>query len=242
MSELYLFSTMQGIKYPFNPNLFTKTLEGITYPPTVCSRSSIQLHENLMKSEVTFSFPVTNSFARSCVDNFIEDQLIVEVFKDSKLFWKGRVVKAELKGMLVTLSCDSGYNAVFRKMAGAKFSPYCWKTLYSTACGVDASAFSTPYAVYTLDGTEITLTTGKPDNYFAGGIAIIGNQIRGILTSSATGIRISDGFILPASGTLTLRKGCSLTRTSCLGFSNLDNFGGFPYIPATNPTSSTGLL
>jgi len=242
MSELYLFTTLSGLRYAFTPTIFSKALDGITYLPSPVTRSEIQLHENLQKSEVVFTFPITNAFAKSCVENFIEDTLLIEIFKNNQPFWKGRVIKADLKRVTVSILCDSGYNTLYRKMSGAKFSPFCWKTLYSGNCGVNPALYTNEYADYTLDSIYISVATGLPVNHFAGGVAILDNQIRGILASNETSIMLSDGFLLPASGTLTLRKGCSLTRVSCIGFNNLNNFGGYPYIPLKNPMSGTGLL
>lgn len=244
MSELYLFTTAQGIKFPFSPSIFSKTFAGDIYVPTTCSRGDIQLHENLVKSEVVFTFPVTNTFAKLCIDAFIEGEILVEIFKDAKPFWVGRVVKATLSGKSINISCDSGYNRLYRKTVGATLSYYCWKTLYSTQCGVSEAGFSVSKNTFGLSGTLITFSSdvSLEDNSYSGGIAVLGNQVRGILTSSATNITITDSFIPPAAGTLILKKGCSLTRTSCIGFNNLNNFGGFPYVPVSNPFSTKGLL
>jgi hypothetical protein len=242
MSELYLFTTMQGVKYAFTPTVFSKTLNGDTYTPTACSRSAIQLHENLIKSEVNFTFPVTNAFAKSCIDVFIEGIILVQIYKDSKPFWTGRVIKAQLSGKTITITCDSGYTTVFRKSGGATLSTFCWKTLYSAQCGVNAGANTFSYTTYTLNGQFILVDNAATEGFFAGGLALIGDQIRGIIASNETSIQLTDGFNLPVSGNLQLQKGCSLTRTSCIGFGNLDNFGGFPYVPVLNPFLETGLL
>ena len=40
-----------------------------------------------------------------------------------------------------------------------------------------------------------------------------------------------------ADGFITLSRGCSKTVSDCKNkFNNISNYGGFPYIPAKNPT------
>ena len=81
----------------------------------------------------------------------------------------------------------------------------------------------------------------QPDNYYTGGlirITITGvPHARAILTHTGDDIEIDLGIPgLAVGNVLQTLPGCDRTINTCINkFNNVDNYGGFPYIPIKNP-------
>lgn len=240
MAELYLFTDgTQNIG--FSPHLFSETWGGNLYTATAVSRSSLNLSGNLAKSQITFTFPNTNAFAKRRVFDLPGVGWDVRIYEDYVLQWSGRVIGATLAGTKITIVTDSSEKASSRNPTGARFALHCWKNLYSTTCGAVKANFKTTLAV-TVSGTIVTLPGVQDLNKFAGGVIEKAGESRRIIRNSGTTLEISTPFVSSASGSADLYLGCNLTSEECTKFNNLVNFGGFEYIPILNPMERSGLL
>lgn len=133
----------------------------------------------------------------------------------------------------------------------------CNHQLYGTFCGVIQAVFETTVsiaAVNRVDKTvQINITSvnvGNPirnivitEDFFEGGLAIDnqGNKI-GIVSSAlvpATGVKLHLQwwpYQLAPGQNITVYPGCNRTKKHCHErFENVFRFGGFPFIPASNP-------
>lgn len=240
MAELYLFTDgTQNIG--FSPHLFSETWGGTLYTATAVSRTSLNLSGNLAKSQITFTFPNTNAFAKRRVFDLPGVGWDVEIYEDYVLQWSGRLIGATLAGTKINIVTDSSEKASSRNPTGARFALHCWKNLYSTTCGVVKASFKTTLAV-TVSGTTVTLPGVQDLNKFAGGVIEKAGESRRILRNSGMTLEISTPFVSSASGSADLYPGCALTSVDCTKFNNLVNFGGFEYIPILNPMERSGLL
>jgi hypothetical protein len=240
MTELYLFTDgTQNIG--FSPHLFSETWGGTLYTATAVSRSALNLSGNLAKSQITFTFPNTNTFAKSRVFDLPDVGWDVKIYENHILQWSGRVIGATLAGTKITIVTDSSEKASSRNPTGARFALHCWKNLYSATCGVDKVNFKTTLSV-TVSGTTVTLPIPQALNIFTGGIIEKAGESRRIIRNSETILEISTPFVSSVPGNADLYLGCNLTSTDCIKFNNLVNFGGFEYIPISNPMERSGLL
>ena len=240
MAELYRFS--DGVQsLGFSPQVLSETFNGLFYTATSVSRSALSLSGNLVKSQITFTFPSDNSFAKRRVFDLPGIGWTVEIYQDGSLLWTGRVINATLSGAKITILADSTERTNLRNPTGARFTYHCWKTLYSATCGASKEGVKVTLPV-TVSGTTINLQTSQPLNTFAGGIIELSGESRKIIRSSGTQLEISSPFSSATDGNADLFPGCNLTSSACLGFNNLLNFGGFEHIPLTNPMERTGLL
>ena len=229
MAEFYEFITgTETLR--FTPSVKQKTTSFGTFIPTSVRRLGLVLDENPLKASVTFSFPITNLFALKCLRAEVPDKILVNIYVDTVLIWSGRVIAAKLKNVGIDLQCEASISIGATGLGGARFSLYCWKSLYSQNCGLLRENFSWTYTSYTLAQKVISVNTATAENFFLGGIAQIGTEQRYITASTGTTITLADRFSDVVTGDLTLTRGCSLTRASCLSFGNLTNFGGFSYI------------
>jgi hypothetical protein len=90
----------------------------------------------------------------------------------------------------------------------------------------------------------LTLPISGYGGYYAQGVmkftsGVLTGLARQVQASTVGAITLSSGFPqAPAIGdAFTIRRGCARTVAACNTFSNLGNYGGFPYIP--QPESST---
>jgi hypothetical protein len=256
MAELYKFT--DGVRsVGFSPHFRSESYLGVDYVATAVTRSALNLSGNLVKSQVTFTFPNTTEFAKRKVFDLPGEAWVVEILEDYEVFWTGRVIEATLNGSTISIVADSSEKSGARNPTGARFSPFCWKTLYSANCGVDKASVRTPLTV-TITGTTVTLPTAQIFNAFAGGVLEIyggssAEESRGITGNEGTSLTLSSPFESLASGTMLvawLYPGCNLTWMNCFAFNNTGygsrgnsaNFGGFEFIPTSNPMERTGLI
>lgn len=240
MAELYLFkSGSQSVG--FSPGVFSESWLGVTYIAAAISRTSLNLSGNLAKSQITFTLPNTDTFARGRVFDLPDVGWDVEIYDNYLLLWSGRIIGATLAGTKITLVTDSSEKASSRNPTGARFAMHCWKNLYSATCGAVKTDFKTTLAV-TVSGTTVTLPGTEPLNKYAGGIIEKAGESRRIINNSGTTLKLATPFRDNTDGDADLYLGCNLTSKDCTKFNNLVNFGGFEYMPLLNPMERSGLL
>ena len=95
--------------------------------------------------------------------------------------------------------------------------------------------------VESASGYFLTVPTGMPDGWFSGGQIVLGSgERRYIASSSGSIIRLEHVLPNAAGSYATLYPGCNKSRAACMGkFGNGINFGGFPWMPAASPFTST---
>jgi hypothetical protein len=240
MAELYRFT--DGIQsIGFSPGLFSENWNGTNFIATAISRSALSITGNLVKNQVTFTFPSTNEFARRRVFDMPGEKWGVEIYEDKTLLWTGRVIMASLAGTKITITTDSTERRDARNPTGARFALHCWKTLYSETCGAIKNNFKTTLTAIP-NGTSVEISIPQELNRYAGGIIEKNGESRKIVRNFGTTLIISSPFSNNSTGSADIFPGCNLTSIHCLGFNNILNFGGFEYIPLTNPTERSGLL
>jgi hypothetical protein len=175
----------------------------------------------------------------------------------------GRVVNASGIGVTTELRCEPITTSIKRIGLTQMFQRQCPHILYDPTeggCRVDKSLFVQSKQLDTVVGLNgLTLTfasslvgTGKPLGYYNGGMVNwkTGNYTywRWIL-NQPTEFTLEINFPVPLSDTegvnpldwaatksIDIYPGCAHTMTDCrMKFSNLDNYGGDPYIPLMNP-------
>ena len=89
---------------------------------------------------------------------------------------------------------------------------------------------------------ECTLTGSRAAGWFTGGKVTIGNEVRSVADDIRDGSTVILRLTLPfknaeVSDSITVTAGCDKAFGTCdTKFSNIENFGGIPYMPDENPT------
>lgn len=240
--ELYLFN-INGVNKGFTPTLFNKTLGAVTYYPAIIKCSEIRLTDNFAKSPVTFTFDALNSFAKSILLELPETPILVTIFKAGVTYWTGAVLSVTKPNLAtIAVTCDNIYALTAGSGKRYRMNLHCNHQIYDSMCKVVDSDF---VVNGTTTATSTVLTVSgltKPTGYFNNGKALMQGQVRRIIDSNGTTIRLSSPFTGNLSGLIALYPGCNGTRTNCIAFNNLNNGLFFGYQSSKNPYGNTGLL
>lgn len=166
--------------------------------------------------------------------------------------WAGRVLAVEFSGHWAELTCEPVFTSLKRTGLRLHYQNGCPHVLYGVGCNLLASNFEFSETNFTIDGNTVFAQSLQlqPDNYFAGGFIEYEHnttghtETRAIRTSSAGNLVLS----LPPNGLagaseLLVHPGCDHTVTTCVNkFNNLNNYGGHPFIPSSNPFGGTRIF
>lgn len=245
--ELYEFRQALNV-WRYTSGARPYTLTGIEYEQVPIVRSNISQSKEVSGSSLSLAFPRDHAFASQFLGATPDLITTLTIFrghstdpdKEFQTYWKGRVVSGKANGSEITLECESVFTSMRRMGLRAAYQRTCRHTLYSGACGVSMNTYKTTATVQSSQGSVMTLTINGTfaDGYFTGGIVkLASGATRFIISHTSSSITLSRPFTESVGGaTIEMFAGCDHLKSTCMSkFNNLLNFGGFPYIPNTNP-------
>lgn len=259
-SPIYLYEfVQQSTVWRFTSNHKEQTLLGETWEPEAISHSEISQSSEMSKDAVTLSFPKTNAFAKLFLSEFIDAITQVTIFRghtndgEFVTYWKGRVSVGSIKGQTVKVECESIFTSLRRPGLRARYQRTCRHSLYGQGCGLAMATHQLAGVVSSISPSGTTLViaaaSSQADGHWFGGILKFGNVLRMIIGHSGTSITVSRSVpgladaIIAGTADIFLHPGCDRLRTTCsIKFNNIDNFGGFPWIPLKNPMGGSSIV
>lgn len=247
--ELYEFA-IGPARYRYASTEYDFVLSLLTYKASQIKRSKIKQSSNMHKDGITLTVQSSFELAKLLLNPLIDDTINVTVFrghasdpdKNFIAYWLGRVVGCAVSGSEVEISCESVFTSIKRPGLRARFEINCRHTIYNSGCNATFIENASSAVVSAVNGSVVDIVTSEvyPSGYFTGGIATtsngsvkhIANHVGDKLTffQPPTDIRVTDRLVIA--------PGCDRSLAQCkYRFNNLDNFGGFPYIPIVNPFS-----
>lgn len=233
---------------------------GITWEPVAFLHTEVSQSNEMAKNNLTVSFPITTPIAELFLGWFSEYVVTLTLRRghfgvtDAVVYWKGRVISNTLKQQIVDLKCESIFTSMRRSGIRARFQRNCRHVLYGTQCDVDKSAFLVSDVLSSVDELILTIpiASSYDDDWFTGGVVELPDGSYRMITSH-TGDEITinrvsrylfDNFVLGGDDLdIILYPGCDRTISTCLDkFDNLDNQGGFKWIPLKNPMSGSSIV
>lgn len=161
--------------------------------------------------------------------------------------WAGRVVNVEFSGDEATLKCEPISTALRRNGLRAMYQVLCRHALYGPHCRAIDNRITA--SVAEVSGQNVTVggfVLPPQAKYFAGGTMRSGDDAWLISDQNGVVLTLAQPPLGLISGaTVTLSAGCDHTAFSnngCAKFNNLDNFGGFPFMPKRNPFGNDPIL
>ena len=233
----------------------TITYLGNDYVPEQVQRNETHETQELNKLTLKVTLPRTNVVAtmfQFYPPTDVTSITILRLHRDDGnaiIQWMGRVLNSEYTGVTVELHCEPITTSVRRLGLRRYYQRQCPHALYGAQCKVNKDAHKTIANVVSIDALKINVSQTLTVNAFAGGmlswVSFTGIQWRFITGNSANSISVNLPFPpdtdvygrgLPAGTELSVYPGCQHTMTDCISiFNNLANYGGFPFIPITNP-------
>lgn len=230
------------------------TYLGNTYVPTTITRGDMVQREDMNRQNLTLKIPFDNPMPEIYFKEVPDVVAIVTMYRFEEdqstsepnvlVYWKGRIAGFKANGQEVTFDCESVFTSMRRTGNRAMYSVQCRHALYGTSCGVDKAEYAITGTVTSINGIEVTLTLTDPPEelsgqYFVGGMMEYNGLFR-FITNQGTGfVRLwREMPDLEVGNTVTVYPGCDRSLSTCKNkFSNVINYGGFPWLPKSNPFS-----
>lgn len=245
--EIYKFQIGSSLYY-YTSSAYDVTFESQVYTSTQINRSKIKQSSNAMKDGITINLPLSHDFSQFVLNPDNVESITISIYRghandpDNEFicYWLGRVTGHTVNGQNFSMTCESVFTSIKSVGLRARFELSCRHALYDSKCGVSASAFEELATINTVNGTTLTFTGAQAfgDNYFTGGFIKDSNGIsRFIASHIGDEIRLFRRVpsIVPGS-IVRIFPGCNRSIDNCKNkFNNLDNHGGFPFIPSKNP-------
>lgn len=239
---------------------FTTSAQPITYltneyTPSSITRDNIKQTTDTFKDSMKLVFPRSNQFALQYITSAPDAITTVTIYRGHStdpdgqfiVYWKGRITGVKTSGQQAEIECESVFTSIRRVGLRARFEYNCRHALYMPGCNANKELFRADSSILgIIDQINVTVPAAalKPDGYYNAGIIVFEDGVSRFITKHV-GTTIT--FSRPYSGliggqSVVLYPGCNHTKETCNNkFNNLNNFGGFPWIPTTNPYSGSSI-
>lgn len=162
--------------------------------------------------------------------------------------WSGRLVGVSFEPPWMALGCEKIATSLSRTGCRIRYMRQCPHTLYMPRCWVDKQAFKATSTVLNLSANkaEVTLSwlLSQQPGYYVGGILELGGASRFIIAQNGYTLTLSRPLLtLAANAKVDIYPGCDRLAATCNSkFNNLDNYGGFDYIPPKGPFEGVSIV
>lgn len=252
--ELYEF--IQGVsKYRYCTSEKSVEYQSQIYEPFAGTRKSIKQSTDVLKDTISFTFPRGDVFASQYLGFAPDDVVTVSIYRghttdtdgEFAVYWKGRVIGTKTSGNDITIDCESVFTSIKRPGLRARFEYNCRHSLYLTGCNVNREAYKILSSVLSINGVTLSVQGGTVlgSGYLTGGMLITSSGVARFITShSGDFITISRPINdLQGGEVVSLYPGCDHLMSTCNSkFNNIDNFGGFPWVPSKNPFGGSSIV
>ena len=217
-------------------------ITGTTYKAVHIKRDEIVHDLKLFDERIKITLPARSDTAIEMLNHASEEEshiTILRTFKGTSEYyalWHGLIIQKNVdKEYLSLMSFPTNY--AFEKIGNrGRYSRTCRHVLYSKNCGLLKVNNAVTGAVVAHTNLTVKLNFA-PNTNVIGGIMefprlnvsrmIIGfDGDRLVLLSPVFGVQNGD--------VVKVYKGCNKTIEQCAEYGNVDNFGGYPFIPVKN--------
>ncbi len=209
------------------------------------------------KNGFNLEFPLKNAFASQYLGYGPDEITVVTLYRntvidedDFQVYWKGRVADCEASDTTITLLCESIFSTITQAGLSGRMQKFCRHVVYHRGCNLDKDDFAVTSSVTAINAQLFIVTcpgaAAHPNGYFTGGMFTLPNgALRYIVNHSGNQISLwrpapdVAAALLLGGVTTTLYPGCDGSLNTCNDrFNNLDNNGGFYWIPDVNPSET----
>jgi len=231
--------------------------QGVTWTAIQISRGQVQNSVEQAINELKIDMPLSHPIASQYISNVPGKVGSVRIFRahaddpaeETLLLFDGFVAQAGFDGALVaTLSCSPSTSVFKRSGPRFNYQSLCNHVLYDGRCKIVEAAFRFTGTVASVNGGEIEVAglfaaegAGWTTAGFVRAPAGTFDDARLILAQSGDVLTLLNAFAEPVLGTsVDVFAGCDHSLATCdTKFANVDNYGGFPFVPIKNPFGSS---
>lgn len=250
--ELYQFK--QGVNYFCYTGADREILlTPLSYQPISIERNSIKVNEDTFKSGISLTVHRSEKFAADLLLYSPDEPTTLTILRghfgdnDYRTYWKGRVAGIEASGNRLTIECESIFTSMKNPGLRAHFEYNCRHALYSGRCGALTSSYDVSLRVTNVVSPvtfDLLGAAALGSGWFTGGMLRFASSYRFITSHSGDRITISRPLAgLDLGSDVSLFPGCDHSKETCKNkFNNIENFGGFPWVPLTNPMNGSSIV
>lgn len=245
MIELYEFKIAANI-YRYCTGMSSVSYGGNTYTPEAITRNEIS--KEFDNASASISLPIHLEPApKYRVLNPATVVWVTIMREDGTKLFIGKVggVSFDMKKAVATMKLVSIQGMMKSKIPTRTYSASCSYECFDKDCGLLSANFKTTLfeqdTNISADYTQISSPkiAAKAGGYFAGGYVRCGEEASYIISSVGDTVKLLFPLQLwTPSMTIELYPGCAKTLSVCKSkFNNESNYGGYPFIPDTNPVT-----
>lgn len=250
--ELYEFVNGPSTwRYTSDRRIRTLTDPDREFTPRAIKRSGIEQSREFSRTTMSLTVPRDFPVALLYVTGSPEGVMQLTLYRghdrdtDEQIatYWTGRVVGVAFKGSTATMKCDTAYTGMQSNGKRATHAVQCRHSLYKTGCNVNRELFKVAGTMAVVSGLtyQAAAFATKPDGWFNNGtleIVVNGQIMRRLIVAHAgsTVTLMSTIYGAAAGNAFEAFAGCARGPSTCNDkFSNIINYGGFPWKPVKNP-------
>lgn len=254
---VFLYRFTRGlVNWFYTGAQYSVTHENVTYLPAPITASNFIFGSDLYKGDLKITFPRDNEFAAGYLGVTPEIVTVVTVWRghmtengitNVEMEWKGRVVSGRADQEEITIQCEPISTSMQRPGLRARYERTCRHTLYGSGCRVNEETHKLDVTVSSVVDSltyDMPQLAGKADGFYtAGFIKTQNGDMRFITNQVGTRITVVRPISLAAGESAVIYPGCDHLLATCkTKFNNLDNFGGWPFLPLKNPMGGSSIV
>lgn len=230
---------------------------GDVYTPYKVSRNEIEAKSETIKSSIDVSIPLDTELAKRYLtlqfDSVISLTIFTVIDDIVSVAFKGRlsIIKPDVASLKLTF--ESLYSTLKRTGLNRLYQRSCSYVLYSDGCSINKESMKISGHISSVASDKtyavVDQASSYPNGYFTGGMFEFNGERRLIIKHigpTLTFIRPFPNLVSDSTNTNNdcfIYPGCDRTKETCKNkFNNINNFGGFPFIPLVNPHGAKAIL
>lgn len=228
---------------------------GITFVKEAINRQDIEASGGTDRQTLNVEIPFTSRLAElyhvfppsQVVNLTIWQGHVEDTTQDFLVVWTGRILQVELEGNSAKVIAEPLRSTLARPGLRRNYQYQCPHVLYGSKCKAIRAVATVNPTVVSVSGSKVVLPAGwnsqPAEKYLNGSFGWVdpaGNtQMRAVIGFDGPNtLRLNGQAIgLVPGATVEITFGCNRTMDDCLNLhNNINNFGGFPWIPTKNPS------
>jgi Uncharacterized conserved protein (DUF2163)/Phage conserved hypothetical protein BR0599 len=234
------------------------SVDGQVWEPSPISHDILEQTGNVERSELELILPLSDPFAITLLS--LQTMVMTltifrghftDVTAELRQYWKGRIVSATSSGTEVRIKTENVFTSLRRPGCRVRVQRTCRHDLYGHGCNLNKDAWAVAATITGISGVNLTVPVagGYPSGRFRAGMVLWQGNYGFVQAHSGTTLGLiadmpglDDAFIASGAQACTIYPGCDRSLDSgfgCTSFGNHLNYGGFKWIPQTNPFTTS---
>lgn len=239
------------------------TVAGNVFRYAPISFGNIKQTNQVKKQELTLTVPLSDTTGRKLVDAPEPETVSLTILRadvagavdpfnpEILVAWSGTVGGASVKKETISIVGVNIFASLQLSGNRVRYSRLCRHALYGAGCGLGTGPYQQSGTLDGFTGVQVNILASPTIDVatLVGGLLIYGTTRYFVLSAQLLSpgsfrLNLDRPFVeIPGTTSLAVAPGCDRTQETCSArFNNLENFGGFPYIPSKNPFTVSAIV